>query len=147
MTLYDYETYASAGKSCRRSLTSKPTAPSSLRAGKKLTAKAPKRDGDALAVGPNSTVAFGEALKAVLKEWKFPDPDKARFDLSTNDITIGGKPQSSDGKGVRAILHAAFNVALLSTASKKSSRIPAFWSLIGRCEHIANRCAQRNAAP
>ena len=73
-----------------------------------------RREGDAPAVGPDPTVAFkfGEAVKKVLTAWGFPDADKVQFDLSTNDITVAGKPRAANGKGVRAILHAAFNVAL-----------------------------------
>lgn len=73
-----------------------------------------RREGDAPAVGPDSTVAFkfGETVKKVLMAWGFPDADKVQFDLATNDITVAGKPRAANGKGVRAILHAAFNVAL-----------------------------------
>lgn len=73
-----------------------------------------RREGDAPAVGPDPTVAFkfGETLKKVLTAWGFPDAQKVQFDLATNDITVAGKPRAANGKGVRAILHAAFNVAL-----------------------------------
>lgn len=73
-----------------------------------------RREGDAPAVGPDPTVAFkfGETVKKVLTAWGFPDADKVQFDLSTNDITVAGKPRAANGKGVRAILHAGFNVAL-----------------------------------
>ncbi|WP_342240848.1 hypothetical protein [Inquilinus sp. OTU3971] len=74
-----------------------------------------KREGDALVIGPDSTTAFrfGETVKTVLAAWHFPDADKVQFDLATNDITIGGKRRAANGKGVRAILHAAFNVAII----------------------------------
>jgi hypothetical protein len=73
-----------------------------------------RRDGEAPQVGPDSTTLFdfGETVKAVLTAWKFPDAEKVQFDGATNDITIGGKPRSANGKGVRAVLHAAFNVAV-----------------------------------
>ena len=81
---------------------------------KELAAESTKREGDALAVGPDPTVAFkfGETVKAVLTAWQFPDADKVQFDLSANDVTVAGKPRAANGKGVRAILHAAFNVSL-----------------------------------
>ncbi len=36
-----------------------------------------------------------------------------QFDREANDITIGGKRRAANGKGVRAVLHAAFNVAVV----------------------------------
>ena len=80
-----------------------------------IDATATRREGDAPAVGPDPTTlfAFGETVKAVLTAWQFPDADKVQFDAATNDITIGGKPRAANGKGVRAVLHAAFNVAVV----------------------------------
>ncbi|WP_417707223.1 hypothetical protein [Rheinheimera aquimaris] len=66
-------------------------------------------------VGPDSTTVFnfGETVKAVLTAWHFPGADKVQFDSKTNDITVAGKRRTANGKGVRAILHAAFNVAVI----------------------------------
>lgn len=74
-----------------------------------------KREGDKPAVGPESTVLFnfGETVKAVLSAWHFPDAEKIQFDGAANDITVGGKSRAANGKGVRAVLHAAFNVAVI----------------------------------
>ncbi|AEI83127.1 hypothetical protein CNE_BB2p03320 (plasmid) [Cupriavidus necator N-1] len=74
-----------------------------------------KREGEPAPVGPDSTTMFdfGETVKAVLKAWKFPDADKVQFDGRANDITVGGKSRAANGKGVRAVLHAAFNVAVI----------------------------------
>lgn len=74
-----------------------------------------KREGGKLAVGPDATTtyAFGEVVAEVLRAWKFPGADKAQFDREILDIAIGGKARSAHGKGVRALLHSAFNVALL----------------------------------
>jgi len=74
-----------------------------------------KREGEPPPVGPDSTTVFdfGETVKAVLKAWKFPDADKVQFDGKANDITVGGKSRAANGKGVRAVLHAAFNVAVI----------------------------------
>lgn len=80
-----------------------------------IEAQPARREGDALPVGPDSTTAFkfGETVKSVLTAWQLPDADKVQFDLQTNDITIAGKRRAANGKGVRAILHAAFNVAVV----------------------------------
>lgn len=79
-----------------------------------IGAEPSRRDGEAPPVGPDSTTlfAFGETVKAVLTAWKFPDAEKVQFDAGINDITIGGKPRAANGKGVRAVLHSAFNVAV-----------------------------------
>ncbi|MNF94399.1 hypothetical protein D3C84_771090 [compost metagenome] len=74
-----------------------------------------KREGEVPPVGPDSTTLFkfGETVKDVLTAWHFPDADKVQFDGKTNDITVAGKRRAANGKGVRAILHAAFNVAVI----------------------------------
>ncbi|WP_299864465.1 hypothetical protein [uncultured Hoeflea sp.] len=93
-----------------------------------IEAESTKRDGDAMPVGPTSTTAFefGEVIKKVLTAWHFPDADKAQFDLSSNDVTISGKRRSANGKGVRAILHAAFNVAVFVYCIEKDLPHPGF---------------------
>lgn len=90
---------------------------------------APTRRVDAaFPVGPDSTTLFefGETVKAVLTAWEFPDAEKVQFDAATNDITIGGKLRSANGKGVRAVLHAAFNVAVFVYCIEKKLPHPGF---------------------
>lgn len=84
----------------------------SLRA--EIDAASTKTERDPLPVGPESTVLFefGETVKAVLTAWGFPDADTVQFDPKANDITVAGKARDANGKGVRAVLHAAFNVAV-----------------------------------
>lgn len=79
-----------------------------------IDAASTKSERAPLPVGPESTVLFefGETVKAVLTEWGFPYADKIHFDAKANDITVAGKGRDANGKGVRAILHAAFNVAI-----------------------------------
>ena len=81
-----------------------------------------------LAVGIDGTIAFdfGEVIREVLVAWGFPDGDKAQFDLEAQDLTIAGKPRAASGKGVRAILHAAFNVALLLFCRRNELPHPGF---------------------
>lgn len=80
-----------------------------------ISAMPTKREGEKPAVGPDSTTLFefGETMKTVLRAWKFPDAHKVQFDGIANDITVGGKSRAANGKGVRAVLHAAFNVAVI----------------------------------
>jgi predicted nuclease with TOPRIM domain len=66
-------------------------------------------------VGIDGTIAFafGQTVSHVLEQWHFPKASEAKFDIEASDITVSGKARAANGKGVRAILHAAFNVALL----------------------------------
>lgn len=87
-----------------------------------------KRGGDSPRVGPDSTTAFkfGETLKAVLIAWHFPDADKVQFDGKTGDVTVTGKRRAANGKGVRAILRAAFNVAVIVYCVENNRPHPGF---------------------
>lgn len=80
-----------------------------------IDAEPTKREGEAAPVGPGPTTVFkfGETVKAVLTAWRFPNADKVQFDGQANDITVGGKRRAANGKGVRAVLHAAYNVAVI----------------------------------
>ncbi|KXS55448.1 MAG: hypothetical protein AWU57_117 [Marinobacter sp. T13-3] len=84
--------------------------------------------GDAPSVGPDSTTLFrfGETVKSVLTEWRFPDADKVQFDTEAMDITVAGKLRAANGKGVRAILHAAFNVAIVIFCIENDLPYPGF---------------------
>jgi ABC-type transporter Mla subunit MlaD len=76
--------------------------------------KAPKRD-DTIQRGLSTQTAkaLSDVVSAVLKEWGFPGKHEVVFDLNTYDLIIDGKERRNNGKGVRAITHAAFKVALL----------------------------------
>lgn len=80
-----------------------------------IHAESTRREGEAAPAGPDADTVFdfGETVKAVLTAWHFPDADKVQFDAAVNDITVRGKRRAGNGKGVRAILHAAFNVAII----------------------------------
>lgn len=75
-----------------------------------------------ISVGIDGTTAyeFSETVRDVLGQWNFPDADKAQFDVKSNDIAIAGKLRADNGKGVRAILHAAFNVSVLIFCKKNN---------------------------
>lgn len=57
--------------------------------------------------------AFSKQFESILTKWNFPDANRVYFDKDTRDFVIAGKPRGSRGKGMRAITHAAFSVALL----------------------------------
>ncbi len=56
---------------------------------------------------------FCRIYKEILNEIKFPGDNEVSFDFATFDVIIDGKPRSLNGKGVRAILHSVFKIALL----------------------------------
>jgi hypothetical protein len=55
----------------------------------------------------------------VLKEQKFPGDCQVAFDETLFDVKIDGKARKSNGKGVRALTHAAFKLALLLYCRKE----------------------------
>lgn len=93
-----------------------------------IEAESTKREEKAPPAGPDSTTAFqfGETVKAVLTAWQFPNADKVQFDDRAYDITVGGKSRAANGKGVRAILHAAFNVAVIVYCIENNLPHPGF---------------------
>ncbi|WP_313570136.1 hypothetical protein [Comamonas terrigena] len=93
-----------------------------------ICAEPTRRNSEASPAGPDSTTLFdfGETVKSVLKAWKFPDAERVQFDAVINDITIGGKPRAANGKGVRAILHSAFKVAVFVHCIENNLPQPGF---------------------
>lgn len=52
-------------------------------------------------------------VQGVLHAWKFPGLPTVSFDDSTHDILLNGKGRRGNGKGVRALMNAAFKIGLL----------------------------------
>jgi hypothetical protein len=55
---------------------------------------------------------FGKELVSALGAWRVQGATSIRYDRSERDFVIGGRPRASRGKGMRALQHAAFSVAL-----------------------------------
>lgn len=70
--------------------------------------------------------AFSKEVEALLRAWHFPGLDRVTFSESDQDIVISGRTRASHGKGVRAIAHAAFNLALLKSCLKAEMPHPGF---------------------
>jgi hypothetical protein len=76
---------------------------------------------------PSSAVhEFAQTVSAVLTEWQFPGNRHVSFDEVTFDLRIDGKLRKDNGKGVRAITHAAFKVALLLFCHERNLPHPGF---------------------
>lgn len=56
---------------------------------------------------------LSKSVQDILEQWNFPDSDSIYFDKETEDFVINGKHRTSNGKGHRAITHAAATLGLM----------------------------------
>ncbi|MEV5129077.1 hypothetical protein ACN6K8_001663 [[Kitasatospora] papulosa] len=56
--------------------------------------------------------SFDELLQRTLDSWRIPDVEGAGYDPYSGDVTAGGTARAGHGRGMRALLHAAFSIAL-----------------------------------
>ena len=77
---------------------------------------------------PVALTKFCQEVEAVLKTWSWADNVRVEFeeDRDRYDIKVNGKPRRSHGKGLRAVLHAAFSVALLRYCRDMRTPHPGF---------------------
>ena len=89
--------------------------------------KPPKRE-ETIQSGLSTQTAqeFADVVSDVLLEWGFPGQKRVFFDPGTYDLVIDGKERRHNGKGVRAITHAAFKVALLFYCRERKLPHPGF---------------------
>lgn len=73
----------------------------------------PKEDKPKLDLSGGLAHDFCQMVAEILRKWEFPGDRHISFDESTYDLKIDGKLRTNNGKGVRAVTHAAFKVALL----------------------------------
>lgn len=91
------------------------------------TSKAPKRDNSIqLGLSTQTAKEFADVVTEVLLAWGFPGRKQVVFDLSSYDLIIDGKERRNNGKGVRAITHAAFKVALMLFCRERGLPHPGF---------------------
>lgn len=81
-----------------------------------------------LTVGPSGPVGheLAQTVQGVLRDWGYPGNVTVSFDMDALDIRIDGKIRTANGKGVRALLHAAFNVGLLIYCRQRQLPHPGF---------------------
>lgn len=70
--------------------------------------------------------ALSTKVSAILQAWNFPGECLVHFDKQSTDFIIDGKHRASRGKGLRAITHAAVNIALLEYCQEKGLSHPGF---------------------
>lgn len=69
---------------------------------------------------------FSRKVEDLLTAWGFPNADRVYFDEAKFDLVISDKPRGSRGKGLRAITHAAFSIALLEYCVSENLPHPGF---------------------
>ena len=74
----------------------------------------------------SETDRFCKKVEEILQAWGFPGGDRVTFSESDQDIIISGISRASHGKGVRALTHAAFNLALLKYCIEEGLSHPGF---------------------
>jgi len=70
--------------------------------------------------------AFCQVVESELQSWKFPDARRVFFELQKLDISVAGKSRAANGKGVRALLHGAFSIALMKYCRERTRAHPGF---------------------
>jgi hypothetical protein len=93
-----------------------------------IAARKPAGKADKPKIGVDGTTAhdFAQEVSRVLTAWRFPGERHVAFDEGSYDLRIDGKLRSHNGKGVRAITHAAFKVALLLFCRNRGLPHPGF---------------------
>lgn len=87
---------------------------------------ASKAERPRLGVSGPTVYDFAQTVSKVLEEWQFPGNRDVSFDEGTYDLRIDGKNRRDNGKGVRAITHSAFKVALLMFCREHGLPHPGF---------------------
>lgn len=88
---------------------------------------APKREraeGPSTAVGADEAEEFSLEVEGLLRSWHFPNLERVTFSEEDQDVVISGQRRASHGKGVRAITHAAFNLALMKYCRDRAKPHP-----------------------
>ncbi len=85
-----------------------------------------RADGLSVEVSSSTAFAFSKTMRGVLESWKFPDIGDVHFDPKTQDVVVNGRERADNGKGIRAILHSAFKVAVLIYCRENALPHPGF---------------------
>jgi tetratricopeptide (TPR) repeat protein len=72
---------------------------------------------------PASVQAFSAAVETLLDAWRFPHEKPVYFDERSQDLILGARRRGEQGKGLRALTHAAFSIGLQHTC--RALQLPA----------------------
>lgn len=67
-----------------------------------------------------------DKISLLLNRWEFAEAAVVEFDSKSLDLVISGIQRTSNGKGVRGLLHAAFNIGLLDYCKTNHKPHPGF---------------------
>lgn len=96
-----------------------------LLADAKATTVATRAEGSTDGASAAEAEAFASRAEQLLKSWHFPDVDRVTWSELDEDIVVSGRGRASYGKGKRAIMRAAFNLALLRVLADEQRPSPA----------------------
>jgi hypothetical protein len=82
-------------------------------------AKGTRRGSVAVGVGGEIGFELAQIAQSILRAWRFPGNPTVSFDDKTHDILIDGKNRRGNGKGVRALMNAAFKISVLEYCRSK----------------------------
>ncbi|HEU4564670.1 MAG TPA: AAA family ATPase [Gemmatimonadaceae bacterium] len=57
--------------------------------------------------------ALADAVSELLRAWRYPAAGEVRFDDRRMDLVVDGEARQTHGKGIRAIMYAAFTIGLM----------------------------------
>lgn len=73
-----------------------------------------------------SLQAFSKAVEQLLDAWRFPHEKPVYFDTQSLDLVLGSRRRGEQGKGLRALTHAAFVIGLQQTCRSLALPAPGF---------------------
>lgn len=88
--------------------------------------KPSKEDNPKLSLPADEVNEFCKVVSNVLKQWEFPGDCNVSLNYKTYDLIVDGKLRIDNGKGVRAIIHSAFKIALLLYCRDRGLPHPGF---------------------
>lgn len=93
----------------------------------KVATKDVKSDVEAQSPEPSGALEeFSLTVEKLLRSWNFPELGRVTFDRLKTDIVVNGRSRASHGKGVRAIMHSAFNLGLLRYCREANLPFPGY---------------------
>ncbi len=81
-----------------------------------------KADGLIIGIDGPTGHDFAQVVWNVLKAWEYPGVEAVTWDEKRQDIAINGQPRGHNGKGVKAVFHSAFVVAVMIYC--RTNRLP-----------------------
>ena len=78
-------------------------------------------------------------FRLFLAKWRFPVRSDVSYDPGAADIVIDGKSRGANGKGVRAVTHAAFTIGLMRYCLKEDRPHPGFVVIDTPLTHFVER--------